>query len=201
LLRQIASITHEKIIAHISYLLSLISKMKKHVITIISFAVLVASCTQRTEPFYLDENAPHQTMRNATIMHTDSGRVQMVTWGEEIWNFDDEDQTQEFPRSIKATFYDIDGNITSIITANEGTNWQAKQLMNLRGNVIIVDLRDGSRTYTENFFWDQEAGEIYSDVDVLRVFPDGMEQRGTSFRSDDQMENFVIENISVTFTL
>ena len=163
--------------------------------------MLVASCTQQGEPFLLDENAPHQTMRNATIMHTDSGRVQMVTWGEEIWNFEDEYQTQEFPRSIRATFYDEYGNITSIITADEGTNWQAKQLMNLRGNVIILDLRDGSRTYTEDFFWDQEKGEIYSNVPVLRVFPDGMEQHGTGFRADEQMYHWNIENPRFTLNL
>ncbi|MCL2414725.1 MAG: LPS export ABC transporter periplasmic protein LptC [Bacteroidales bacterium] len=160
--------------------------MKKILIVTIS-VVLAVSCSRQGEPFFLDENTPHQTMRNATIMHTDSGRVQMVTWGEEIWNFDDEDQTQEFPRSVKATFYDVDGTITTIVTADEGTNWQGRQLMHLRGNVIIRDLRDYSRTYTESFFWDQEAGEVYSDVPFVRLFEDGSRQSGSSFRADEQM--------------
>jgi len=174
--------------------------MKKILIITISIALL-ASCRQQDIEFLLDENAPQQTMRNATIMHTDSGRVQMITWGEEIWNFDDEHETQEFPSNVRATFFDDEGHITSIITADEGTNWQAKQLMNLRGNVVIQDLRDGSRTYTESLFWDQDKAEIYSDVPVLRVFEDGTRQYGTSFRADDQMQRWDVRNSSFEFIL
>ena len=73
--------------------------------------------------------------------------------------------------------------------------------MNLRGNVVITDLRDGKITYTEDFFWDQDKCEIYSNVPVLQVSPDGMEQRGTGFRADEQMENFVIFNPRFTFRI
>lgn len=164
-------------------------------------AALAISCDQQGTLLAIDENTPAQVMRNATIQHTDSGRLQMVMWGEEIWNFDDEDETQEFPSNVKATFYDEFGKVTTIITANEGTNWQKKQLMNLRGNVIIQDLRDGKRTYTEDFWWDQDKGEIYSDVPVKQVTRDGMTQRGTGFRADEQMHNWEIRNPRFTFNL
>ena len=175
--------------------------MKSRIWLYLAFVAVLASCDQQKTSLILDENAPEQSMKNATIQHTDSGRLQMIMWGEEIWNYDDEDQTQEFPSYVRATFYDEDGNITSIITADEGTNWQRKKLMNLRGNVVITDLRDGKITYTEDFFWDQDKGEIYSDVPVLQVSPDGMEQRGTGFRSDEQMENFIIFNPRFTFRI
>ena len=164
-------------------------------------AALITSCTQQGTLLVIDENAPAQVMINATIQHTDSGRLQMVMWGEEIWNFDDEDETQEFPSNVKATFYDEFGNMTTIITANEGTNRQRKQLMNLRGNVIIQDLRDGKRTYTEDFWWDQDKGEIYSDVPVKQVWTCGTIQRGTAFRADEQMHNWDIRNPRFTFSL
>jgi LPS export ABC transporter protein LptC len=161
---------------------------------LVLIAVLAVGCGQQEFVLTLDENSPVQTMRNATIQYTDSGRLQMIMWGEEILNFDDEDETQEFPSYVKATFFDDDGDVTVIITADEGTNWQKKQLMNLRKNVIIVDLKQGTRTYTEDFFWDQDKAEIYSNVPVLRINSDGTRQRGTGFRSDEQMENFVIFN-------
>jgi len=150
------------------------------------FAVL-ASCDQQKTSLVLDENTPDQFMKNATIQHTDSGRLQMIMWGEEIWSYEDEDQTQEFPSYVRATFYDVEGNVTTIITADEATNWQRKKLMNLRGNVIITDLRDGKITYTEDFWWDQDKEEVYSDVDVLQVNQDGSRIRGTGFRANDQM--------------
>ena len=67
--------------------------------------------------------------------------------------------------------------------------------MHLRGNVIIEDLRDGSRTYTESLFWYQEEGEIHSDVPFRQVFPNGSIRRGTSFRSDDQMIEWEVANV------
>ena len=162
-------------------------------------AVLAMSCERQGAPIVFDENAPAQTMKNATIQHSDSGRLQMIMWGEEIWNFDDEDETQEFPSYVRATFFDEFGNVSSIITANEGTNWQRKKLLNLRGNVIINDLRDGTRTYTEDFFWDQDKGEIYSDVPVLQISSCGLRRTGTSFRADEQMHRWNIRNSSIEF--
>jgi LPS export ABC transporter protein LptC len=178
--------------------------MKFHQLRMLCFslvAVWAMSCGQSKTSLVLDENAPEQSMKNATIQHTDSGRVQMIMWGEEIWNYDDSLQTQEFPQNVKATFFDEDGNVTTVITADEATNWQRKKLMQLRKNVVINDLRDGKRTYTEEFFWDQDKGEIYSNVPVLQISKDGTEQRGTGFRSDEQMENFVIFNPRFKFNL
>jgi len=149
----------------------------------------------------LEEGAPVQVMKNTTIQSSDSGRLQMIMWGEEIWNFDDEEQTQEFPSNVKATFFDRDGNVSTVITANEATNWQRKKLMNLRGNVVIVDLRDGKTTYTEDFFWDQDKGEVYSNVYVLQIGKDGTRTEGTGFRADEQMHEFNIFNFRVTMPL
>jgi LPS export ABC transporter protein LptC len=161
-------------------------------------ALLITGCRQGSSTLVLAENAPAQSMRNATIQHSDSGRVRMVTWGEEIWNFDDEDETQEFPKGVKATFYDECGTVTSIITANEATNWQKRKLMNLRGNVIIQNFRDGTRTYTENFYWDQDARRLYSDVDVLQISEDGTRTRGSGFESDEDMVEFRLVRPRIT---
>ena len=168
---------------------------------LVAVAGLTMGCNQQKFSLVFDENSPAQTMKDATIQHTDSGRLQMIMWGEEIWNYDDEEQTQEFPKSVKATFYSETGRVSSIITADEATNWQRKKLMNLRGNVVIQDLRDGKTTYTEDFWWDQDKGEIYSNVAVRQVGRDGMIQRGTGFRSDEQMNNFVIFNPRFTMNL
>ena len=96
----------------------------------VAMALLLAmsSCHQDKNVLVLEENAPTQSMKDATIQYTDSGQLQMIMWGEEILNYDDEDQTQEFPNGVKATFYDEFGQITTVITANEGTNFQKKPL-------------------------------------------------------------------------
>jgi LPS export ABC transporter protein LptC len=162
---------------------------------------LAASCHQSKNTLELDENAPTQSMKNATIQHTDSGRLQMTTWGAEILNYDNEDQIQEFPKGVKATIYAKDGTVSSIITADEATNFQKKKLMNLRKNVVIVDIRKGTTTYTEDFYWDQDSAILYSNVNVLQIGKDGMRQRGTGFRSDEEMNNFRIRQPRFEFEL
>jgi hypothetical protein len=62
--------------------------------------------------------------------------------------------------------------------------------MHLRKNVIIHDMREGARTYTEEFFWDQDSGRLYSDVPVLRITSDGSTWRGSGFESDEDMRDF-----------
>ncbi len=160
----------------------------------VAMALLLAmsSCHQDKNVLVLEENAPTQSMKDATIQYTDSGQLQMIMWGEEILNYDDEDQTQEFPNGVKATFYDEFGQITTVITANEGTNFQKKKLMNLRKNVVINDLRKGTITYTEDFYWNQDTRRIYSNVAVRQVGKDGLVQRGTGFESDEEMNDFRI---------
>ncbi|MDR0438275.1 MAG: LPS export ABC transporter periplasmic protein LptC [Bacteroidales bacterium] len=154
-------------------------------------ALLAISCRQQNSSLVLEEGGPDQTMKNATIQYTDSGRLKMITFGEEILNFDDEDETQEFPKGIKATFYDeITGKITSIITADEATNRQKKKLMQLRKNVVINNIRDGKITYTEEFFWNQDKGKIFSNVPVLQIGKDGSRHSGDGFESDEDMVNF-----------
>lgn len=152
-------------------------------------AIAVNACRTDETTFVLEENAPLQSMKDATIQYTDSGLLQMIMWGEEIQNFDDEDETQEFPKKVKATFYDA-GEITVVITADEGTNWQKKKLMNLRKNVVIKDLRAGKTTYTEDFFWDQDKRIIYGNVPVLQIDSYGNRIRGIGFESDEEMIRF-----------
>jgi len=165
-------------------------------------AVLAVSCRQQHSSLVLDENAPDQTMKNATIMYTDSGRLKMITFGQEILNFDDEDETQEFPKGVKATFYDVEsGKITSIITADESTNWQKKKLMRLRKNVVINDLREGKITYTEEFFWDQDKGRLFSTVPVLQIDKYGSKYRGTGFEANEDMTDFKITKPDFTIVM
>ena len=152
--------------------------------------VLTTSCLQQKSSLVLDEDAPDQSMKNATIQYTDSGRLQMITWGAEILFFDDEEETQEFTQGVEATFYGEKGKVNSIITADEATNWQKKKLMHLRKNVVINDLKGGARTYTEEFFWDQDAGRLYSKVHVLRITKDGSRWQGSGFESDENMDDF-----------
>ncbi len=168
---------------------------------LLAVGMMAMGCLSDKSTLVIEADGPVQTMQNATIQFTDSGRLQMTMWGEEIHNFDDSLETQEFPQKLQATFYNEDGEVTTIITADEGTNWQKKLLMNLRKNVVIKDLRNGKTTYTEDFYWDQDKRIIYSNVPVLQIDSYGSRYRGSGFDSDEEMTNFNLRNARLDIVL
>jgi LPS export ABC transporter protein LptC len=170
--------------------------MSKNIIIILTFvSILFAmfSCKENTGIIF-DENTAKQSMKNAEIIYTDSGALQMVTFGPEVVFLEDEDQTQIFPKGAKATFYNVDGKVSSIITADSAVNNRKNEIMHLMKNVVIKNFDEGHTTYSEDFWWDQKASIIYSDLPVLQIYDNGDRNRGTGFTANEDMSNFHIKN-------
>jgi LPS export ABC transporter protein LptC len=134
-------------------------------------------------------------------MFSDSGRLQMKMFGEEILLYDTGDQIQEFPKGTSATFYDEFGKVTVVVTADEATNFRGKKLLNLRKNVVIRNFEEKTTTYTEDFYWDQDKRRLYSNVYTKQVSDNGDVTEGSGFDSDEQMKDFVIRNAHIRHTI
>ncbi len=143
---------------------------------------------------------PAQIMRNAEIVQSDSGILQTIIFGQEILQYDDEMQTQVFPKGIKVTVFNDKHNPNVIVTANEATNYTKDDLMVARGNVVIKDFRKGDTIYTEEVFWDQKKRTLRSEKHVKQIGRSGRLE-GTGFDSDEEMENFRLRNPRGTFNL
>ncbi len=75
---------------------------------------------------------------------------------------------REFRKGIKITTYQKDSAeiVDAVLTADYGINYDKRQLWEARGNVVIVkNDPDSTRIYTQQIFWDQRSGKVYSNVD------------------------------------
>ncbi|GHV45974.1 hypothetical protein FACS1894180_8830 [Bacteroidia bacterium] len=133
-----------------------------------------------------------QSMKNANIVYTDSGNLQMVTFGKEVIMLNDSLETQIFPQTVRATFYNENGGISCIITADSAVNSHKEELMHLMKNVVIKNFNEKHTTYSEDFYWDQKKKIIYSNTAVLQVYDNGNRTKGTGFTANEDMSDFQI---------
>lgn len=104
--------------------------------------------------------------------------------------------------SIQLRVVDLDvfteqGVVRAELTSQKGELDERTNRMIARGNVVLVVKGENGRTiYTEELHYDPEQKQIWSDVKIRQVFPDGRENTATSFRSDDQFSNFTAQGVT-----
>ncbi|HEX9754171.1 MAG TPA: LPS export ABC transporter periplasmic protein LptC [Gemmatimonadales bacterium] len=94
-------------------------------------------------------------------------------------------------RQIRASFFDVQGNQTSVLTAESGLYQITLGTLEARGNVVVV-ATDGSnrRLTTEHLIYDRATNQIRSDSAFVYQSPDGV-LRGNSFYADPDFRNVV----------
>ncbi|MEG1762917.1 MAG: LPS export ABC transporter periplasmic protein LptC [Bacteroidales bacterium] len=158
--------------------------------------LLLGACKHQTQESRLFSNwakAPKQSLYDAQIMFTDSGALQMILKSSTVYNYDDEKQTQIFPKGVKAKFYGENKSLDALMLADSAINFRSDKLMRFYGNVVIYDYRKGDTVYTEALYWNQKNRTIHSDVAVKQVNR-SMVLVGDGFDSDDRMNNLVLRN-------
>ncbi len=96
---------------------------------------------------------------------------------------------REFRKGIRITTYQKNSEdvVDAVLTANYGINYEKRQLWEARGNVVIIkNDPDSTRIYTQQIFWDQRSGKVYSNVDSRIVRKKGADDFMVSgFETDE----------------
>ncbi len=103
---------------------------------------------------------------------SDSGHVRVKLVSKLMKRYGGKDAYSEFPDGFEITFFDKEGNETSIITANYGITYDKRKYMNARDNVVIKNYETQEELYTENLLWNQKKKLIRSNTFVKLVMPD-----------------------------
>ena len=102
----------------------------------------------------------------------------------------DATQTAEL-KKVKVTFYDENGGINSILTANEGTYFQQNGAMTARGNVVGTS-PDGRTLRTSELRYDPNTKKVSTDKSF--TFDRGGDHlEGDGFTSDVDFRNIVVD--------
>ena len=102
----------------------------------------------------------------------------------------DATQTAEL-KKVKVTFYDANGAVSSVLTANEGTYFQQSGGMTARGNVIGT-APDGRTLRTSELKYEPNSKKVSSDKSFTYM-RDGNLLEGDGFVSDVDFTNIVVD--------
>ncbi len=176
---------------------SKIFKKLNHVCIAVMFmgtVMFLSSCENNIEQikaFGLTEALPILEASNFETLITDSGVVRYFLKAPKLLRFEEERESYfEFPEGIELIRYNEDGEIISSITANYAKQFEEEKKWEVKNNVIATNTQ-GDTLKTEQLFYNEIAGEIYTD-EFVRIIRAEQNITGIGFESDQAMQNWRI---------
>ena len=147
------------------------------------------------------ETEPDLTGENVVIMYTDSARLQMKLVTPLGIRFTSAtEQRDEFPKGLHVWYYEKSGELKAEITANWAKHDVATNLWEARSNVVVTR-SDGKKLETEQLFWDQNKGEVYSNKYTKITDKDGTIATGDTFWATQDFEEYKLSRGRATIIL
>lgn len=147
------------------------------------------------ESTYDPETVPSVETKNDTIYITDSGRIRFKVIAETILMFDKaKEPFNLLPDSAYLEEYDTLMNVVTTLRADSVWNYTRKKLWKLRGNVKIVNV-EGKTFDSEELFWDEKEGKIYSNLYVVINEPNEATIRAYGFESNQSMTEYTFRRV------
>ena len=154
---------------------------------IVFLTTTLFSCVNDMEVVYkyIDEEIePDMVGDNVEALYSDSARLQMKLSTPLLKQFTSaKEQRREFPEGLHVWFYEKTGELKAEITANWAKQDIENKLWEARGNVVIIN-DEGSKLETEQFFWDQKKGIVYSEKYTKITNSDGSVFSGNRFSAN-----------------
>ncbi len=162
--------------------------------------LILISCENDIEvikAFSQDTLMPRQSLIDAGIVYTDSGRIQMRITAPEIHYFDEgSEQYTEFPYGVLAEFFDRYENVESQLSSKYAIYYTDKDLWEAKDSVVVIN-QAGEILNTEQLFWDERNQIIYSNSFVKVTRPDEVIM-GEGFEADETFTRWKIKKIQGT---
>ena len=169
-------------------------------ISLIVLLLIIFSCENDIEvikSFSQDTLMPRQSMIDAEIVYTDSGRIQLKIAAPEIHYYDEAtEQYTEFPYGVFAEFFDRNENVESQLSSKYAIYYTGKELWEAKDSVVVIN-QAGEILNTEQLFWDERNQIIYSNSFVKVTRPDEVIM-GEGFEADENFTRWKIKKIQGT---
>lgn len=154
-------------------------------------AILLFSCKSEQEVKEDDvQNMLTQQSENLTLIYSQNGNLsyRFETPLLERYQLAHEPY-MEFRKGVKVeTYNDSTHRVDATLTANYAIFLENQQLWEAKGNVIATNAT-GQKLETEQLFWNQKSGRIYSNVDS-KVTQGEDVIIGEGFESDEQFTDY-----------
>ena len=110
---------------------------------------------------------------DVVIERSDSGHMTAKLIAPVMRSLDDQDSALlEFPKGFIAYMYENDTTPSAKISGDYGVNYERRELVMAKHNVVVENIETQEVLETENLFWDQRAKKIYTGSMVKISSPD-----------------------------
>jgi LPS export ABC transporter protein LptC len=138
---------------------------------------------------------PEVSGKNFEIIYSDSGKVKVRILTPELYKYDLAEQPYiDFPRGMKAYFYDDSLKIESVIEAGNVKYYQEEFLWEAKNNVEARNLKNGEQLNTEHLFWNQQKKTIYSNTNSRIVTKEGTFYGEKGFEANQDLSRWKLKS-------
>ena len=169
--------------------------------------VMLFSCEndiKKVEELTNAELLPAIHAKGFETIYSDSAVVRLKITGPELKEFNETEDREahiEFPQGLKAVFYNKGAIIESSLEAEYAVFWKKIKQFEARSNVVVKNFSEKQELYTEQLFWDQEEGKIWSEKFVKIITENGPTYGEEGFESDENFTKFRIKKSSGQMTV
>lgn len=138
--------------------------------TLLMFCVTVTSCENdpgevkniTTRKLGVEEG------RDITLNYTLGGKVKTVLTAPLMLRVQEADSYIEFPKTLKAVFYNEEGIAESKLTARYGKYRENEEIVYLRDSVVVINFQKGDTLYSDEMYWNRSriGTEFYTNKPV-----------------------------------
>ncbi len=106
--------------------------------------------------------------KNITLNYTVGGKVKTVLTAPVMLRVQEPDQYIEFPQTLKAFFYNENGEAESKLSARYGRYRENEEIVYLRDSVVVINFQKGDTLYSDEMYWDRSrtGAEFYTNKPV-----------------------------------
>jgi LPS export ABC transporter protein LptC len=136
-----------------------------------------------------------ETILDIEVAQSENGKLSLILTGPRMDRFGGDDPYIEFPEGVHVVFYDSLKRVKSELQANYGISYEKRNIMEARGDVVVINHQKNERLNTEHLTWDRNKKIISSEVFVKVTTPDKTIFGENGLVSDEQFESWKLKKV------
>jgi LPS export ABC transporter protein LptC len=182
-----------------------LSSYKQVFYLLIAFVFLLPGCKNDLEKIQLfSEEAmiPNLSGKNVQVLRSDSGLLKFKLVAPEIKRYDNvEDPFVEFPKGIDIYFLDSVQQVKTHITAKYAIQYTEQHLYYARDSVVAENTETGEWISSEEMYWDEKKGIVYSEKFTTIQRTDGIYYGRKGFEAQQDFSSWKLKKPQATLNI
>lgn len=166
----------------------------KHSLVILYILITLSGCEKNIEVIKSLGNVkilPAVSAQDMEVIYSDSAKIKMKVIAKSMNMYNSpEKQYKEFPKGILVFQFDSLLQVEATIKADYAIIRDNKKIWEARNDVVAKNLKKNEQLYTEELFWDQNRGIIYSTKFTKIINSDGVFYGDGGFQANQDLSKW-----------